>query len=356
MKGKRDMRRVLPAIGLYFLTPLVAEFLFGNIAITSLFSILAFLSASLLYGGGALLIREGVRRAGSGWPTIFAFALAYGVLEEGVATQSLFDPHYLGRYHLLTYGSIPALGISPPWTLFVLGLHMIWSISVPIALVESLAGSRRTTPWLGKIGLSVAATLYALGLLKGLFGSIYIDHFVASAPQFVGTGIAAIVIVGIGILLGRREAPSRNQTTGKAPSPWLVGVVSLVAGSLFLLIYAADPTGLSPWLASIHLTPWLATVLYLLLYVGLAALVSYWSHLSGWSDAHRLALAGGALLAYAWHSFPWEPFLSVSPMLDLVSKTILAVGAVSLLVIAALRLKKEERTARIDHDARSVPV
>ncbi len=349
------MHRVLPAIGLYFLAPLVAEFLLGNLVITSPVSILVFLAVSLLYGGGALLIREVARRAGYGWPTILAFALAYGALEEGITTQSLFNPNY-DHYHLLMYGSIPALGISLPWTLFVLGLHMIWSISVPIAIVESLAGTRRTTPWLGKIGLSVTAILYVLGLLVSFFGTLSTNHFVASAPQFVGTGIAAIVIVGVGILLGRREAPSRSQTAGKAPSPWLVGVVSLIAGSLFLLIYAADPTGLSPWLAGLHLSPWLATVLYLLLYVGIAALVSYWSHRSGWSEAHRLALAGGALLAYAWHSFPWKPFLSVSPMLDLVSKIILAVGAVTLLVIAALRLQKEERTGRIDYDTRSVHV
>jgi hypothetical protein len=45
-----------------------------------------------MYGGGALLIREVVRRRGLGWPSIILLALACGVLEEGLITQSLFNP------------------------------------------------------------------------------------------------------------------------------------------------------------------------------------------------------------------------------------------------------------------------
>jgi hypothetical protein len=81
---------VLPALGLFFLAPLVAEFLLGNLPITALF-LLVILAP--MYGGGALLIRETARRAGRGWPTLVVLALAYGVLEEGIATMSLFNPN-----------------------------------------------------------------------------------------------------------------------------------------------------------------------------------------------------------------------------------------------------------------------
>jgi hypothetical protein len=207
------MRRVLPAMGLYFLAPLVAEFLLGDIPITS---ILLLLGSSTIYGGGALLIREVVRRARYGWPTMIAFALAYGVIEEGFGDMTLFNPNFAG-YHLLAYGYIPALGISPNWTLFVLGLHTVWSISVPIAIVETLVGSRRTTPWLGKIGLSAAATLYMFGVTAGFYGTIR-RGFVASVPQFVGAGIATVAIITIGILLGRRGAASR--AARRVPCLW----------------------------------------------------------------------------------------------------------------------------------------
>ncbi|MEV1245686.1 hypothetical protein ACIBO2_52785 [Nonomuraea sp. NPDC050022] len=45
-----------------------------------------------------------------------------------------------GAYH-------PDAGQPIPFR-FMAGVHTIWSISVPIAIMETLAGSRRTTPWL----------------------------------------------------------------------------------------------------------------------------------------------------------------------------------------------------------------
>src|ERR1700750_2662395 len=109
------MRRVLPAIALFFLSPLVAEFLLGDFTFAQL-TFLVLLAPA--YGGAAVLIRECTRRTGRGWPTMVLLALAYGVLEEGLETQSLFNPDYL-HAHLLDTGYVPALGIAVPWTLFV---------------------------------------------------------------------------------------------------------------------------------------------------------------------------------------------------------------------------------------------
>ncbi|MDG3006177.1 hypothetical protein [Paludisphaera mucosa] len=39
---------------------------------------------------------------------------------------------------------MPALGIGVLWTLFVLTLHTVWSISVPITLFEALTPRRET--------------------------------------------------------------------------------------------------------------------------------------------------------------------------------------------------------------------
>ncbi|GLW13092.1 hypothetical protein Misp01_82200 [Microtetraspora sp. NBRC 13810] len=55
-----------------------------------------------------------------------------------------------------------ALGTALPWLLFMAGVHTVWSISVPIAIMETPAGSRRTTPWLGERALwAVAVLTYA---------------------------------------------------------------------------------------------------------------------------------------------------------------------------------------------------
>ena len=71
-----------------------------------------------------MLIREVVRRRGWGYPNILILALAYAVLEEGVTTQSLFNPNY-ADLRLLDPGHISALGMGAPWTLFVLVLHTV---------------------------------------------------------------------------------------------------------------------------------------------------------------------------------------------------------------------------------------
>src|SRR5215208_7173436 len=109
--------RMAPVLLLLVIAPLVAEFLLGDVTLASLPALVLFIP---LYGGGALLIREVVRRRGGGWP-------AFGVVEEGLATQSLFNPDY-AHQHLLSSGFLPALGIAIPWTVSVLSLHVIWSI------------------------------------------------------------------------------------------------------------------------------------------------------------------------------------------------------------------------------------
>src|SRR5438094_7564194 len=120
------IRPVAPAIGLFFVAPLVAEFLLGNLPI-KLLGALVILAP--LYGGGALLIREVVRRTGRGWSSIFVLAFAYAVLEEAFTTQTLFNPDYLHlNMHLLQPAYIPVLGIGAWWTIFVLTLHTVWSI------------------------------------------------------------------------------------------------------------------------------------------------------------------------------------------------------------------------------------
>src|SRR4051794_36508679 len=112
------MRRVAPAIKLFFIAPLVAEFLLGNLPIKMLPALVVL---APMYGGGAVLIREAVRHARRGWPTIFALGIAYGIFEEAFTTQSLFNPNYLHLdLHLLDPAYIPALGIGLWWTVFVI--------------------------------------------------------------------------------------------------------------------------------------------------------------------------------------------------------------------------------------------
>nr|WP_055506225.1 hypothetical protein [Nonomuraea pusilla] len=319
------MRRILPALGLALLSPLVAEFLLGDFPLTHL-PFLVMLAPT--YGGAAVVIREVARRKGLGWPAIVLMALAYGVLEEGVMTMSLFNPDYAGQ-RLLDPGYVPFLGIGVPWTLFVLGLHTVWSVCVPIALVEELAGDRRTTPWLGRAGLGVTAALATLGAVAVTVFSYGNGHFLASAPQ-----LTAVAVIVAGLVAAAFRLPSAPPAPGRAaPSPWTVFAAALAAGGLFELSTLAD------------LPVWAVITTLAAAEAGIAVLVLRWSAGRGWGGGHRVALAGGALLTYAWHAFFSGPLVPTTPAMNLASHVVFGAGAVALLLVAARRTAR--RTLRV---------
>ena len=316
--------RAAPAIALFFLAPLVAEFLLGNLPVTFLGALVVL---APMYGGGALLIREFARRLGLGWPSIVTLGLAYGVIEEGVVTQSLFNPNYLGL-RLLDYGYVPSLGISVWWTVFVLSLHMIWSTSVPIALVESLTPDRRRTPWLGGVGLGVTAALFIAGCVV-LTRFQLKSGFVASRPQFLWTAAVTLGLIALALALGRKKSVA-GTASSLPPSPLAIALAALATGSLFIVLAAIHPAGSATWVA--------AGIVVLFLAAGAANIA--WSHRPGWSDRHRLAVAAGFLLTYAWHGFVEVPAVGhVSLSVVRIGNTAFAAGALALLAVAMSRVR-----------------
>ncbi len=175
----RVERNVPAAIALIFTAPLVAEYLLGDIGIRMIGVVLVL---APMYGGGALLIREVVRRMGLGWSRILVLGAAYTLVEEGFTTMSLFNPDYLKLHgHFLSHAFIPALGMGGWWTLFMFNLHTFWSISVSIALVEGLFPAATQKPWLGRVGDSLVAGLFLVGCALGTLITLKGDKFVASA-------------------------------------------------------------------------------------------------------------------------------------------------------------------------------
>lgn len=307
----------IPAVSLFFLAPLVGEFLLGNLPITWLW---ALISLAPLYGGGALLIRETTRRLGLGWPSMVIFGLVYAIVEEAFVTQSLFNPNYVGL-RLLDYGYISSLGISAWWSVFVLGIHAVWSTAVPIALVESFTLERRRTPWLGVWGLIITVILFALGCFMTFFFQQEGDPFMASTPQFVVSAIVVVVLAAIAIMLGRIQK-NAAVSTAAPPSELAAGGSAFVLGSAFMaLANVGEPVPAALPVAGM---------------LGLLAVGSYlfwrWSRREGWSVRHGFALAAGLLLVYAWYGFVQVPSAGdTSPMIDAIGNAIMVVGALILL-------------------------
>jgi hypothetical protein len=285
--------RWLPVLGLAVLAPVCAEYLWGYDDSTGHPGTLVgnLIIFTPLYGCPALLIREVARRRGLGWPGIVLLAAAFGVIEAGLVDQSMFsrdyrDIPYWSDIADPTY--VAPIGLSVFLAVTFVSNHVIASIAGPIALVEALAGARGREPWLGRPMIVVATLLYV-----GASALVYADMLsteggIASAGQLIGAGVAAVVLVAGGLLMGRRTP---TQRAGATPSPWLVASVTFVV-ALGTQLLPPSPLG---------------TDALLLIYAAGAAAIWWLSGRPGWGRAHAAAVAVGALTAFALVAFRTDP-------------------------------------------------
>src|SRR5438552_3576322 len=126
-----------PILFLLLLTPGIPEYLSASSQITllvinpPLFFLL--LAANIgLYGSGVILIREAMIRWKKGWASVFLLGVAYGIVEEGLALWTLFNPLAQPVGNLGFYGHW--LGVNWVWTVGLLIFHSVYSIGLPIFL------------------------------------------------------------------------------------------------------------------------------------------------------------------------------------------------------------------------------
>lgn len=277
--------RLIAALALILLAPFTGELLLGNLPADPVQLIFVLPQLILLYGGGALLVREVARRLGRGYPTMAFLAVAYGLLEEGIVVGTLFNPDFLGL-GLLDYGWIPALGTSPVWALYVVGIHTAWSILVPIVLTEQLFPARARQPWLRTPGLLAAALFYLAGAAALTFGTIYTYQFFPSLGQIAGVLVLAALVVLIAVRL-----PGSTLREEQAPAPSRIALITFLGGSAFIGVQGV----------TVH--PALTVALMLVAITVTAALVVRASCAVGWSPRHAAAAATGAIATYCWAGF-----------------------------------------------------
>ncbi|MEU7180684.1 MULTISPECIES: hypothetical protein [Streptomyces] len=322
----RPRHRLRLAFALVVLAPLVGEFLLGNQPVTALPVVLML---APMYGCGALLIREAARRAGGGWPTMLLLAAAYALLEEGPIDQMLWNPHYGGVDMGLAYAGtqVPWLGTSAAMVQDVLSMHMVWSICVPIALIETFSADR-TRPWLGGPGLAVTGVVFVAGSIFLAQAQYQSGKFMGSTAQFAGVSAAIVALLAAAFAAVRRPLPPRDAAT---PAPWIVGTAAFAAGSL----YWAHDTFLPD-----NASPWAPLALWFVLAGGIAWLCARWSRTHGWGPDHRLALTAGALLTYVWLGFTHAREMDVPYGTALLGNVLFGAAALVLLGVAAMRLRR----------------
>jgi len=279
----------LPALVLFILSPLIAELLLGTTKLTQIGGLMITMP---LYGCGVLLIRELVRRRSTSWWPVLLFGAAYMLVEEGLALQTLFNPDFVNAAKL----GGRWLGVNFVLTQWETGYHIVWSICIPIFITELLFPVRRKRQWLGKLGLTICAFVYALAVLVlgAVSRTILMPGFHApSAHLFIVAGLACAFAISA------LTWPKAKASTSNAPNPsprvtppwWFILLLAaLWAASLFALLFI--PTSLKTTGA---------VGIILLGQLGFTALLVWRlkvlsANNPGWTNAHRWALVFGPVL------------------------------------------------------------
>lgn len=284
-----DMRRFLFVLVLIIMALLVAEVLSGSTPITMPALLIVDL---LIYGPGALLIRELVRRRGRGWISLLLLGGAYGLIEEGLALQSLFHPTYASA----TLWGARLLGVNWVYAgLVIIWIHPIWSAAIPVLLTELLFPAQRSRPVLGRWGLIGTGIWYILGvLLLGFFTRSTYTYTVSPALYGIVLLIVLLLTIVALYVLPRQENQGKRSRSVPIPSgiALFAGISAFIGLSVPALLWrvmpaiAQFPLVLIPLL----LPPLIALVLF--------RVVRQWREAVAWNDRHLLALISGLLIAH----------------------------------------------------------
>jgi len=325
--------RLAPVLTLLLLAPIVGEVLSGA---TRLSYIIVLIPEIMVWGCGALLIREAVRRWRGGWISMLVLGLALAVAEELVIQQTSLAPlPWLGD--LPAYGRV--WGVNWVYFLFMLGYEATWIVLVPVQLTELLFPDRRDQPWLRATGLVVASIVFALGSFIAWFlwtqrARPVVFHVPIYHPPIAAIVIGLLAIVALAaaaFALRSAKASSKASSTNarQAPPAWQVGLGAVLLGlpwyALMTVVFAPRP--------ELPLAvPMLGGCAWAIL---ASSAVRRWAGGAGWSDHHRWALVFGALLVSMSAGFLGS---ETWPQTDVVAKAALNVLAVLALLLLARRI------------------
>jgi hypothetical protein len=328
-------RRVAPILALVVLAPVVAEVLPGFTRVTAIpYAILPELG---IWGCGALLVRELVRRRGLGWGSMLVLGVALAIAEECVIQQTSLAP--LAGLAVREYGRVG--GVNLVYGLWALGYESVWVVALPVLLAELLYPGRRDQPWLTRRGIAVASAVFVVASVVAWFqwtqyARVQIFHLspYQAPPQAIAMAVAVIgllALLALKLPAGRRPGPRLP-----LPAPRVLGLaafaLSLPWFLLLTLAFLAWPVAATPpWLAIAAGVVWAGAVLLLAL---------AWSAAPAWRDAHRLALIAGAVGAAMVAGFALFLVGGASPV-DAGGKLLLDLLAVLWIVRLARRRGRE---------------
>jgi hypothetical protein len=206
-----------PILCLALLTPGIPEYLSTSSSLLTLVTSPPFFFLQLginvgQYTAGALLIREAALRWKKGWASVFVLGLAYGIVEEGLGDNTLFNSNHGADGVLGSFGRFG--GVNWVWATGVLAFHVIYSVGLPLLLLGLALPETRGRSLLGDRGIALA--LLSLTLATSLETTIVfgVFHYWMGPTLLVGATVTVILLLAVAyklpkdLLSAKTERPS----------------------------------------------------------------------------------------------------------------------------------------------------
>jgi hypothetical protein len=249
----------------------------------------------LIYGLPALLIRELWMRGWIGWPGFLLLGAAYAAFNEGIIAVTWFklDPQTAKVLVFTAAQAGRAAGVNWALVSSLIVYHTIWSMVIPIVLMEAWSQDGRGRPWLPG---------WALGLLTGVVGLEMLGSLSPESTKRVCAAataqafqecvhcrkVAALFIVAAAAVapLLPRPNPRRNDSVRQPSNAALV-----VLGACFSLMFLG-----TFFILPLSGHPIAAQVLSAILLVVAAGMTWRWARSPGWTVHAAALLSAGAIL------------------------------------------------------------
>jgi hypothetical protein len=187
-----------------------------------------------LYGAGVVVMRETAARWKTGWPSILLLGAAYGIIEEGLAVKSFFDPAWMDLGTLGWYGRW--LDVNWIWALWLTIYHAVVSIAIPIFLVDWIWPHVQGKPLTSRRGYITAIILLAAATV---FMDAALTPYRPSAWHLLGALAAVAFLVWAAKTYAGRlwdRLPS-----GRTPSPRTCAIAGFGFLGGWFLLYGGGP-------------------------------------------------------------------------------------------------------------------
>ena len=195
-----------PVFCLFLLTPGLVEYLSGSSSFVFLvvspgWFFLALGINAAMYTSGALLIREALIRWHKGWLTCFALGAAYAIMEEGIADQTIYNPHTSPLGAAGTYGHF--LGVNWLWLPDIFVIHILMSLFLPILLLGYALPQTRGKSLLSMRQIRGLIVLISADTAFLTFLTVGSTHYWYGVPILTGSIVAIVALCLVGYWLPR---------------------------------------------------------------------------------------------------------------------------------------------------------